>query len=40
MFGERRGAEGTCNVYLSQGESGGRVCGHPSLQDLDSSSVL
>lgn len=40
MFSERRGAEGTCNVYLSQGESGGRVCGHPSLQDLGSSSVL
>lgn len=34
MFSGSRGSERTCTVYLSRGESGGRVCGDLGLEDL------
>lgn len=40
MFSERGGSQWTCTVYLSRGESGGRVCGDLGLQDLKTDLVL
>ena len=40
MFSGRRGSAWAGTVYLSRGESRGRVCGDLGLQDLSANLVL